>query len=162
MQKSAEIKQSRSSYSRGFTLLELIVSIGILNIVLGVAYASIAETTRWQRLGVAQRTIALVLQHARFEAIRSHRPVTVTFRAEGFFYDVPGTGKAEDGEFRFTHEQSTKDISWDGVPPPFTFSGLGHVYRNGELINTPIEITLRLRHMFQRIRINSFGSVSMN
>jgi prepilin-type N-terminal cleavage/methylation domain-containing protein len=161
MKEWAEIKRSQLNYCRGFTLLELIISVGILNIVLGVAYASISETTKWQSLGVIRRTIALKLQHSRFEAIRSHRPVTVSFEENGFFYDVAGTGTLRDDEFSFKEELTKKLIKWEELPQQFTFSGLGHVYQNGELILNPITLTIQLGTIKQTVIVNPFGSVSM-
>ncbi|GAB2522299.1 GspH/FimT family pseudopilin [Lysobacter humi (ex Lee et al. 2017)] len=68
---------------RGFTLIELMVTIAVLAIIIGVAVPSFVSMTHRNRLAAASNEVVAVLQSARMEAVRRNRSVTVCPTADG-------------------------------------------------------------------------------
>jgi prepilin-type N-terminal cleavage/methylation domain-containing protein len=75
------IRRSRNS-SRGFTLVEILVTLGIIAVVLGVAAPNIAGMVRSQKIRAAQDLVAGALQRARARAIGTNTQYGVTFVVE--------------------------------------------------------------------------------
>ncbi len=63
--------------SRGFTLFELMVTIGLGAVLIGLAAPSISEFTRASRLSASSRDLVLDLAMARNEAVMRARRVSV-------------------------------------------------------------------------------------
>lgn len=70
------------TYSRaaGFTLVELMITIAILAIVMGIAVPSFSEMIKRNKRASCTNELVGALQLARSEAVRSGRPVTVAAR----------------------------------------------------------------------------------
>ena len=66
----------------GFTLVELVVALAVAAILLGTAAPSFVEVVRDARLRSAVEPIRFALMHARSEAVKGARLVTVCPRAE--------------------------------------------------------------------------------
>ncbi|MFL6565641.1 MAG: GspH/FimT family protein, partial [Burkholderiales bacterium] len=75
----------RTSYGRGFTLVELVVVLAVLALLLFVAVPSFASFLQNQQIRVAGDAIVNGLQVARAEAIRRNLSVQVAV-------NVPATG----------------------------------------------------------------------
>ncbi len=73
----------RYKFNHGFTLLELIVSMTVLAILLGIAVPSFMSTLDKRRLSGAAEQLYSDLQYARSEAIKRNTPVFVTFTGAG-------------------------------------------------------------------------------
>ncbi len=67
----------------GFTLVELMVTVAVLAILLGIAIPSFQGTLDKRRIVGAAEQIYADLQYARSEAIRQNKSVTVHFRNIG-------------------------------------------------------------------------------
>lgn len=68
--------------SRGFTLVELLVTLAVAAILLALATPSLAELLRGNRLAAANNELVTALNVARAEALRRGRPVTVCASAD--------------------------------------------------------------------------------
>lgn len=64
---------------RGLTLIEIAIGIAILAVLAAIAVPSFAESIGRARLAGAAETLASDLAEARFEAVRSGRPLYVVF-----------------------------------------------------------------------------------
>lgn len=67
---------------RGFTLVELAVTLAVAAILLAIATPSFAELLRRNRLAAANNELVTALQVARAEALRRGRPVAVCASAD--------------------------------------------------------------------------------
>jgi type IV fimbrial biogenesis protein FimT len=70
-------------HGRGFTLLELMMTITVLGILLGLAVPTFREFTRNNNVTTAQNDLVTALNVARSEALRRNRPVSVCASVDG-------------------------------------------------------------------------------
>lgn len=86
---------NRKRAQRGFTLLQLLITVGIIAIVTTFALISVARSRDTVRLQGAVRQLAGFLEKARLDAIRRHASSTVTFTSTANYnvtMDFDGTG----------------------------------------------------------------------
>lgn len=98
----------RASFSQGFTLIELIVTMAVASILLGVGVPSFLEAIRDGRLSSEATCLNLALLSARSEAVRRSADVTVcpyggpdscgTDWSKGQLVFTEGTGSAPTGD----------------------------------------------------------------
>ena len=83
----------------GFTVLELMVAVGIAMVVLGIAVPSLLTWLPTLRLSSAARQVATDLQVARMKAISQNTANTVTFiQAAGTYTFTLGTDSRDVGQ----------------------------------------------------------------
>lgn len=105
---------------RGFTLLELIITLGMMFLLLATGVPSISTMKRQLDASENARALVHVVGELRAEAIRTKSPVRVTFSATGFAWDLFNDGTV-DGQYSF-HDT----VEWlDDVPDPVVFNGFG-------------------------------------
>jgi type II secretory pathway pseudopilin PulG len=78
----------------GFTLIRLLVAIGIVGVLLGTASPNIASVTRIYGVRSAARQVYSELQNARMAAVTENRTYTFTVDGGGASYSVGPTGAA--------------------------------------------------------------------
>lgn len=66
--------------SRGFTLVELLLVVGIVALLAAVGMPSYADLSARQRLAAASEQLAAELQQARFDAVQGGRDMHVSLR----------------------------------------------------------------------------------
>jgi type IV fimbrial biogenesis protein FimT len=71
------------SFSRGFTLIELMVVVTIAAVMLGIAVPSFTGFVAGQRVKTAASEFAMAVVFARAEAIKRNADVTITAAASG-------------------------------------------------------------------------------
>lgn len=69
--------------AQGFTLMELMVTLAVLAVILGLAVPSFATLVRRNRLVAAANELVAAAQLARIEAVRRNRPVTLCPSTDG-------------------------------------------------------------------------------
>lgn len=110
----AQIQRSKNGLrrptARGFTLVELMVTVAVLAILLGVAAPSFTSMTRRNRLTAAANELVATLQLAKMEAIRRNSRVVLCPSTDGsacsggdwsrliVFVDASGNGDKESSE----------------------------------------------------------------
>ena len=71
-----------STRNRGFTLIEMMVTVAIMAIVATIAAPSFVDMIRNNRVTTAANDVLSAMQLARSEAIRQRRPITVCAGSE--------------------------------------------------------------------------------
>src|SRR5438093_7491403 len=82
---------------KGFTIIRLLVAIGIVGVLLGRASPNIASVTRIYGVRSAARQVYSELQNARMAAVMANQSYTFTVNVGGTTYTVtpsPGTAMA--------------------------------------------------------------------
>lgn len=142
----------RPRSSAGFTVLELLVSMGILGIMLSMGFANVAEMKSQMDTSSEIRRLALTLNSLRNEAIRLRANVSVTFTSSGYSWDIYDDGSAEGSHSLGSH------CNWNGsTPDTFTFNGLG--LARG--IGATRTLTIANGGIRSSLTINTNGFVSM-
>jgi type IV fimbrial biogenesis protein FimT len=115
--------------SRGFTLVELMVTIAVLAILVAIAFPSFESTFRSNRVATTNNALLTSLSMARSEAVRNTRGGGVCGSADGqacdgnwgqgwmAFSDNNGNGEFDDGDtvVNFTQLNSRMVAEADGV-----------------------------------------------
>lgn len=108
------VSPAGARHARGFTLVEMMVTVGIAVILLGVAAPSFSSYIRSQRVKTAAIDINMALILARSEAIKRNNNVTLT----------PATGGWINGwTISTTVGGTTTTIRQQGAYTGLTFSG---------------------------------------
>ncbi len=97
--------------SRGFTLLELMVTLLIVSILAGIAAPSMSNLISQSRLAAARDSLANAIILARSEAVFSKQPVTIC--ASTNQSSCSGDGDWDSGWIIFTDEAPTGSIEGD-------------------------------------------------
>jgi general secretion pathway protein H len=84
----------------GFTLIEMLVVVGVMALVSGLIFPSFARTSQTLLLTRAEAGVAADLRAARAAALRSGRPVALTVAADGSDYTVGGQTRVLPGHMR--------------------------------------------------------------
>lgn len=143
---------SRSSSLSGFTVLELLVSMGILGIMLSMGFANVAEMKSQMDTTSEVRRLGLTLNSLRNEAIRLRANVRVSFTSSGYAWDI-----YDDGSSDGSHSLGTNCTWSGGTPGSFVFNGLG--LARG--LASDQTLTIANRGISYSLLLNSNGFVSM-
>jgi len=121
----------KSCFSKGFTLIELMIALAIMSIVIAIAAPNYQEYMGQRRLNGATRQIAMHLMNARSESITKGKKVIVNLAGNNHQYafvtDNDGTETITSGD--------TTGATWDIYPDYYdvTFtaasSGFNPVFR---------------------------------
>lgn len=115
---------------RGFTLIELIITVAVASILFTVAVPSFQDTIRQNRLTTQANELITALNLARSEAIRRSQNVTVTPKAGGWSFGWivesidPVTGLAEVPILR-DFEALQNNLLFTGGPLAYTYQPSG-------------------------------------
>jgi type IV fimbrial biogenesis protein FimT len=100
---------------RGFTLLELIVTMAIIAVVVGLAIPAVGRFTEGIRVRAEVAGFSALLRHARERAIVSQKPQAVVVDAAAHRISVRAGGP--DGEVRETRSLP-EQLTVEATPPP--------------------------------------------
>jgi len=78
-----KLRSVRSESTRGFTLVELMVTVAVLGILLGIATPSLVELIRHNRIATVSNEILGLVQYARSEAVKRAEDVDVVLANPG-------------------------------------------------------------------------------
>ena len=118
--------QKLNMTSSGFTLIELMVTIAVLAIIVGIAAPSISTQLANQRVKSTTATLANALKEAKAESIIRRKPITVKFsnnsssagainlaNIASYSYNAKSVIKATDTANQITFEPSRRANSID-------------------------------------------------
>ena len=113
----------------GFTLLELMVVIGIVGILSAIAIPSYFQWLPRHRVGNAARTVMSTLEFARINAVKTNADVAVIFdwANERLTVDSGGT------TLRTRQMPNDVDLQDIGLGSPVTFNGHGFSSDSGQV-----------------------------
>lgn len=109
------VHRGRGRFEQGFTLLELIVTMLILMIVIGLAVPVVGRSSNAVRSRAEVAAFSAVLRQARERAITSRQPQTVVIDPTNRTMSIQALGP--DGEVRDTR-QLPERLSVEATPPP--------------------------------------------
>ena len=132
----------------GFTVMEIIVTLGMASIVMGIATPAFLTWLPTLRLSSAARQVAIDLQVARMRAISQNTPYTVTFTPSTSTYSYTGASR------NVAQEYPGITISTAPSNPPVTFSPRGTASTAGT-------ITLSNGSATKDIVVSSVGRVKV-
>src|SRR6266850_6694568 len=102
--RSATFSDTQRSRSRGFSMVELAVSLSVALILTAVAIPSLMSSFRTYQLNDAAARLSDQLKFTRFEAVRRNTPVSFLMRLSGSDWIV-GTDSNNNGTFEPTEKQ---------------------------------------------------------
>ena len=115
----------------GFTLMELMVVIGIVGILSAIAIPSYIKWLPGHRVGSAARAVMSTVEFARINAIKTNADVTLNFDWDNERLTVVDS----DANTRRTREMSSDvDLQNSGLGSPVTFDGHGFSTAAGRVI----------------------------
>lgn len=140
---------SASRTIRGFTLIELMITIAVMAIGLALAYPSFTSVFRSNRVATRTNTLMASLNLARTEAIRSNRGAGVCSSADGatcngadwddgwlVFTDMDADGQMDaDGDTVVRYIEADPDLTLASVEDVIVFDNRGR-------LNAEVTLTL--------------------
>lgn len=109
---------------RGFSLIELMATIGIMAIVMAIALPAYSEWRERAAAKTATDTIVAHLKQARMVAISQNRSISVVFTADG--YTVDSTG-ASPRLYNLSEYSSNLSLAFSVATLTFTSSGTANI-----------------------------------
>jgi len=109
------VHRRRARSEQGFTLLELIVTLLILMIVIGIAVPVVGRSSDAVRSRAEVAAFSAILRQARERAITSRQPTTVVIDPTNHTMIIQAMGP--DGEIRDTRQMPER-LSVEATPPP--------------------------------------------
>ncbi len=113
----------------GFTMIELMVVIGIMAILSAIAIPSYIKWLPKHRVGTAARTVMSALEFARSNAIKTNSDVTLNFIFGSDSLTVTNSG----GTLRTRQIPGDVDLDDGGLGTPVTFNGHGFSTATGQV-----------------------------
>lgn len=110
----------------GFTLMELMVTLAVLAVILGLAVPSFANLVRRNRLIAAANELVAAAQLARIEAVRRNRPVTLCPSTDGAL--CGGTDWRRLIIFADANRNRARDVATDELIRDVSVDGVGLVF----------------------------------
>ena len=120
---------------KGFTLLELMVVIGIVGILSAIAIPSYIQWLPKHRVGSAARAVMSALEFARINAIKTNADVTLNFDIDNEILTVVDSGGTT---LRTRQLPGDVDLQNSGLGTAVTFDGHGFSTATGrvKVVNT--------------------------
>ncbi len=129
------------SPARGFTLIEVMISLAVLGIVVMLALPSFSDWIQNSQIRVAAEAGLNGLQTARSEAIRRNLPVQLAFGPNTGWTVSEVSGGALTAITSRTHEEGSRNVVVESLPAAglttVTFTALGSIAANADASATP-------------------------
>lgn len=153
----------------GFSLIELLITVGLVGAISAVAIPTLGTSNSRTRLYTATETIQAQLRTARLAAISRNRPVRLAFNCPVAgavrLLTVTGTAGVDDAANRCTTNQPNDGaavylpagVTFAAVPT-LEFSGRGIVTAQGAAV--PISFTIRHGYDTRTVLVTAIGRIT--
>jgi type IV fimbrial biogenesis protein FimT len=170
--KLLNIKEISMKNTKGFTLIELVITLAVMAILVSWGFPSLQESIKNNRMTAQNNEMVAVLRYARNEAIRRNDDISVLISASGsewnaYVYDSEtseqGTDCDEPGQLRCI---SAENVTLTGHPASLVFNNRGYLKGATETdFGTPVAMILqhencRGQNQRRRIDITATGHIS--
>ena len=145
-------RKLKSLNNRGFSLLELLVSISMSAVLTSISYPSIVAVYGQMQASDDLRSLSYTISELRGEAIRLKTNIRIVFSSNGYSWDIGDNGSSE-GSREFLPHTSWLD---DEIPEDIVFNGLG-VARG---IGSEVTLSVENRRSELSFTVNSNGYIS--
>jgi type IV fimbrial biogenesis protein FimT len=155
--------------ARGFSLIELLITVGLVGVMSAIAAPSFTASNGRSRLYTATETIQLQLRSARLAAISRNRPVRVAFNCPvagaSRLLTVTGNAAVDDAANRCTTNQPNDGAAiylptkvTFGNVPRLEFSGRGIVTAQGATV--PMSFTVSYGNDTRTVFVTAIGRIT--
>lgn len=141
---------------RGFTLIEVLTTITIVGLVLGIAMSRISAITSHERVGRVVNALQNNVQTAFSMAVRNGHPVRLTWNSAAVEFDI--TNRAGDTTYRAT-PLGTDPFNFTASNVSVSTSPL-EIYPNG-LASDTLRVTITADGSTRSIRVTRAGLVTI-
>jgi prepilin-type N-terminal cleavage/methylation domain-containing protein len=121
---------TRADKVRGFTLLELLLTLAVLGVISAMAIPAFLNTTRQIKVAANARAVERELQGARMKAVRSNRAIRVRF-------NCPATGQYRMVELLGTRQTPATDDADSRAAARCGYSGYPFPDTNQDFFSIP-------------------------
>jgi len=145
---------------KGFTVVEMMVAMGIFAIMTAIAVPSYLSTQPGLRLNGAAREVLGKLMWARAKAVELNTTYTVTFPTSStfqIFNDANGNGSADAGEWN-----QTIDIQTDYPGITFSKSGSDPIFNGRGTASGSTTITVSNGGSTRTVTVSATGNVRVS
>jgi type IV fimbrial biogenesis protein FimT len=154
--------------NKGFTLIELMITVAIMSILLTVGLPSFQSIIASSRLTASANAMVSTLQLARFEALKQHKSVTIKKQSTNWqdgwdvFVDFNDNGALDDGEKLVSYDKLSSGITVEpsGVYTNYaTYEASGRINTGGNfLFKTQSECRKVVIAATGRVRVETLAS----
>ena len=153
--RSKQREARKSRHARGFSMLELLVVLGIIMVIAGIAIPQITTSLRTYRLTSAASQVADTIRFTRFEAIRRNNNMSFLASWSGVRWGV-GTDSNSDG----TLQASERQYEITGNVTLLTAAGVPTSAALGGAINVPAVTVISGNVATQTIAFDPRGAIN--
>ena len=145
---------------RGFSLMELIIVVGIMMVVAAIAVPAITASVRLYRLRAAAASVKGIIQATRYRAISSGYPFALVFSKANSTYQVQSDPA---GTNTFTNVGTAVPISGSSTPAAIDQDITLQFRPSGLVIATTGTTTMNLTHSgnTENIQVSSYGNIKI-
>ena len=115
---SSRCELARSQSGRGFTLIEIMIVIGIMAVVMAISVPSMFRTVEKDSIRKATQDVLDVFQRARTQAIVNGRPVQLVIRPREMVFTVMPLKKMELSEEEYLAQELQTSLRQEEPVPP--------------------------------------------
>jgi|GEM_PF-1567775 len=143
----ADERQPRAWHRRGFTLVEMMVALGVFGFLTTAAFVGLGRLSPQFDIDNGVRTVAMDLQQARVQAITRGHSINVAFSS----YDLTVSDANQSGT-TLTQGKLPKSLSMSASPSVATFTPLGTLI-------TPLTIAVTNGSQTRYVTVGIIGEV---
>jgi Tfp pilus assembly protein FimT len=145
---------------RGFSLMELVIVVGIMMVVAAIAVPAITASVRLYRLRAAAASVKGIIQATRYRAISSGYPFALVFSKANSTYQVQSDPA---GTNTFANVGTAVPISSSSTPATIDQDVTLQFRPSGMIVATTGSTTMNLTYSgnTENIQVSSYGNIKI-